>query len=482
MVFILFSLIQKLRTLANLLDMSVSASSSESSDKSMLFYGTLENSSLLGRVISISSLTEDGKRKSLSFLVIIFAILSCIILLAILLVVRSPSFGNQDATFPPTVILISIDGFRPDYLYRYGDYSPNLIFLSNTGVLAEHLIPCFPTKTFPNHYTIVTGLYPESHGIVANRFYDPIFNETFNAFGPDSTEGKWWNGEPIWVTNQLQKHKSATCFWPGSEALIDNLRPTYWLAYNESMPYGERVSQILSWLDLPKEQRPNFLALYFEIVDSYGHAYGPYSPLLGKAIQIVDEAIGELIFGLRNRSLFGQVDLIICSDHGMAQISENRTIFVDQHVNMEELTVVDYSPVLQVIPMKGKEAAVFNALNNTHPNLTAYMKEAILDRWFYNDSQRIAPIIAVADDGWVIITNTTAFNQSKSSYNGGDHGYDNILPSMQAFFIGNGPHFKNSYISPPFSNLHLYSLMCYILGLQPAPNNGTIDAIMEILI
>jgi predicted AlkP superfamily pyrophosphatase or phosphodiesterase len=202
----------------------------------------------------------------------------------------------------PTVILISFDGFRWNYFDKVS--TPNLNRLSETGVKAKRLIPSFPTKTFPNHYTIVTGLFPENHGIIANKMYDPKLNATFSLGDRKSVEdSRWWGGEPIWVTAEKQGQTSAILFWPGSETEIKGIRPTYWQKYDQSLAYDKRVQQALDWLDLPVAQRPTLIALYFDAPDTQGHSYGPDSPEVKNAIRKVDTTIGILLQGLKQRGI-----------------------------------------------------------------------------------------------------------------------------------------------------------------------------------
>jgi predicted AlkP superfamily pyrophosphatase or phosphodiesterase len=222
---------------------------------------------------------------------------------------------GQDSSFGPTVILVSLDGFRTEYLSR--GFTPVLTSLASKGISAKYMRPVFPSLTFPNHYTIVTGLYPESHGIVANIFHDPKLNDTFVYIDSvKNAESKWWGGEPLWVTARKQGLISATMMWPGSEAAIQNVRPNYYVKYNGSMSLEERIDGVLGWLDLRKSRRPNFITLYASDVDSKGHTDGPYSKAVNTSLSLVDSMIGRLISGLESRGIQDAVDLIIVSDHG----------------------------------------------------------------------------------------------------------------------------------------------------------------------
>ena len=211
------------------------------------------------------------------------------------------------------LLLISLDGCRPEYLKR--GLTPTLTALGEKGVMGD-MLPAFPSVTFTNHYTLVTGLYPESHGILGNEFKDTERNESFIYFNPNSSrKSQWWGGEPIWVTAVKQGFKAATLFWPGSEAVIKSTRPTYWEPYNSSVTLPEKIEHILKWIDLPRAQRPLFMALYIPNIDQIGHKYGPDSPELNATLQYVDFALGQLMKGLQKRALKEKMNTIIVSDH-----------------------------------------------------------------------------------------------------------------------------------------------------------------------
>ncbi len=376
----------------------------------------------------------------------------------------------------PTVILISIDGFRYDYLEKYS--APNLQHLAASGVQAAALLPCFPTYTFPNHYTIVTGLYPAHHGIVANEMYDPSFDATFVYKDPVATEGRWWGGEPIWVTAGKQGQKTASMFWVGAAVPIKGMRPDYWEPFDAKVSPAERVDKILGWLDLPAEQRPTFSALYFDQVDHGGHEGGPDSPQVREAIAKVDAAIGRLLDGLRQRGIEDRVNIIVVSDHGMAATSPERVIFLDDYADLSRARVPAHGPLFTVWPAKGEADIVLAQLRRV-PHLRVYRRENVPARWHYSGNVRIAPIIALADEGWTV---TTHEYLKSHDFSKGQHGYDNNLRSMQAVFIAHGPAFKAGTTLPAFSNLDVYELMAYLLHLKPAPNDGTLKVFRPVLV
>ncbi len=380
----------------------------------------------------------------------------------------------------PTVILISIDGFRWDYIER--TETPNLDRLSASGVRAERLVPVFPTLTFPNHYSMVTGLFPVNHGIVANTMYDPVFNASFRLSDREAVEdGRWWEGEPIWVTAETQGQIAASFFWPGSEAEIKGHRPTYWKRFDETIPAPERVEQVLAWLDLEEDERPSFVTMYFEHVDDVNHDVDPESsPEIGAAIRKVDAFLGLLLGGLDARGITETIDIIVVSDHGITARTPDRAILLDDYIDLRTAGIIDWHPVAALRPEASEIDNVFNALHGAHPNLQVYRKGDTPDRYRYNDHRRIAPIIAIADEGWSI-TSRSYFDRNRKRFGFGSHGYDHELRSMGALFVASGPSFKSGLTVPPFQNIHLYELMCSVLGLDPAPNDGTLDAVRIML-
>ncbi len=369
------------------------------------------------------------------------------------------------------VILISIDGFRPDYLEH--TTCPNLQRLAAEGTRAKWLIPVFPTKTFPNHYSIATGMYAENSGVVGNRMYDPEFDAMFTmGMRNEVTNARWWGGEPFWVTAEKQGVKSAPFFWPGSEAPIGGIRPSYWKAFDGSMTEDQRVAQVLRWLDLPFAERPSVLTLYFDGIDIAGHVYGPDYGAVDTAVVLADRAIGHLIAGLRERHLLEKSTLVIVSDHGMAPVERSRTIYLDDYLTAEDsVRIVDWGVVMSLWPGSGAEERVYEAVKGAHPRMSAYRKGDIPARLHYRNNRRVAPIVLVADDGW-IITSRGAQSYWRNRENGGNHGYDNRESSMRALFIAHGPAFRAGRIVEPFENIHIYNLICLLLDIVPSPNDG----------
>lgn len=361
-----------------------------------------------------------------------------------------------------------MDGFRGDYLDHYD--APTLKKLAAEGVRGS-IIPCFPAKTFPNHYAMVTGLYPAENGIVANSMWDPEIPGTFKMTDEAQvTDSRWWKGEPIWVTAVTQGQKSATEFWPGSEAAITGVRPSYWDKYDQKRTANERVDHVLQWLDLPEPDRPTFVALYFEDTDHAGHDFGPGTKEVGQAIATIDKAVARLVSGLEQRHLLASTDLILLADHGMTRVSRDKTLVLDSYVDPQKLAVLEYSPVFMFNIRSGDPKKVLAALKKMK-HLKIYARDQTPLRWHYRNNPRITSYVGLFDEGWSM--NTRKKLESDSKYPGaGNHGFDNELPSMRAVFIANGPDFKPGTKLAPVPNIHLYSLMCRLLGLIPAENDG----------
>ena len=407
-------------------------------------------------------------RKLRAYVVLVLLLLACNV------------FAADVRDLKPTVILISIDGFRYDYFGKAP--TPNLNSLIARGVRARYMVPSFPTKTFPNHYTLVTGLYPAHHGIVANTMWDDDLHATFKMSERKQVQdARWWGGEPIWVTAQKAGQKTAPMYWPGSEAAIAGLMPTYWEAFDEKnkTSFEYRVSKVLSWLDLPAPERPTFLTLYFENVDQAGHDFGPDSPQLRAAMERVDQAIGLLLQGLATRAIEDRVNIVVVSDHGMAACSRQRLIMLDDYVNLSNVIVVDTSPVLAAKAKDGNNAALVAKLKHV-PHLTVYTPDTVPQRLHFSGNPRITPVIAVADVGWKITSHDDVAKHPDRKY-GGDHGYDNAAPEMRAIFVAAGPAFMPHRSLPGFPNVDVYPLLAYLLNVAPARNDGDLKVFQPAL-
>lgn len=384
----------------------------------------------------------------------------------------------------PTVILISLDGFRWDYPEKYD--APTISRIAREGVRAKWMIPSFPTKTFPNHYTTVTGLYPADHGLVENNVFD--FDTVFTMSKREEVENsRWWGGEPIWVTAERQGQRAASFFWVGSEAKIDGIQPTTWKRYDGKIPNEERVDTVLSWLDKPRSERPTVITLYFSDTDDAGHAAGPDSKEVRDAVKKVDSNIARLIDGLKKRKIDKKVNIILTSDHGMAAVDQRNAVIMDDRFDPTDKELADpvitTSEIWQIFPKPNREDEIMRKLSGVR-NATCWRKSDIPDRFNYKHGKRVAPILCVADIGWTLTTKerqTALEKRTDFPRVRGAHGFDIKHQEMQAIFIARGAAFKRGLIVEPFGNIEVYNVMCRILGLNPAPNSGDLRRVRGML-
>lgn len=376
------------------------------------------------------------------------------------------------------MLLISFDGFRADYFTRPTARLTRA--LAANGVRAERMRPVFPTKTYPNHYSMVTGLLPIHHGIVANNMLDPAIGEFHTGDDPAVRDGRWWLGEPLWVTAEKQGIRSASLFWPGSEAPIGGVRPHWYSRYDGAVPRADRVQRILDWLALPADSAPRFITAYFEEMDNAGHAWSPAAPQVDSAIARVDSVVGAIVDGIARLGLTDVVNVILVSDHGMARSTARQAILLDDYVSLDSLAVIDWTPVTAIVPRKGAERYVYDRLHGAHPDFSVYWKADLPARFHYDSGARIPPIIGLASEGWTVSTRAR-IAQSPLREIGGEHGYDNELVSMQALFVAAGPAFRRGVTVPAIDNLDVYPLVAQLLGLVPAQTDGTLNAVRGLL-
>jgi predicted AlkP superfamily pyrophosphatase or phosphodiesterase len=393
---------------------------------------------------------------------------------------RGPDPAAPAAAPAPRLLLISLDGFRWDYIERAP--AVRLRELAARGVRAERLIPAFPSKTFPNHYTVVTGLTPEQHGIVANVMRDPDLGLFSTRDTVAQGEPRWWGGEPIWVTAERQGRRAASLSWPGSEAPIGGVRPTWWARYWHEEPHGDKVAKILRWLALPADSAPALITAYFHDVDGAGHTYGPDAAETDSAIAMVDRSIGAIVDGIARLGLTDQVVLLLVSDHGMTPVSAQRAILLDDYIDLTSVEIVDWTPVAAIAPRPGETERVYTALRGRHPHLQVYRKGEVPARWHFNAHPRITEVVAVADEGWTITSRAQVERWRERNWTaGGNHGFDPDLVSMGALFLAAGPGIAQGRVVPPFRNVHVYPLMAHLLGLRPARTSGSLDSVRAVL-
>lgn len=378
-----------------------------------------------------------------------------------------------------SVLLVSLDGFRADYLDP--GLTPHLSRIAREGVRARWMTPSYPSLTFPNHYSMVTGLVPDHHGIVHNTMHDPALGGFKLSDRTAVGNSRWWSGEPIWVAAERAGLRSATLYWPGSEAAIDGVRPTRWNPYRDgdALPLDARVDTVLGWLSEPDATRPRIATLYFEHVDHDSHAFGPYSPQAHTAVRAVDAAIGRLLDGLQARGIDGRVNLILVSDHGMATVPRTQLVAIEDVVSREEATVITIGQVIGIAPNPGFEAQVERKLLGAHDAYDCWRKGELPARWRYGTHPRIPPIVCQMHEGWDMLPRETIAKRTAPMR--GSHGYDPALPSMRALFIARGPAFRQGVTLDPFDNVDVYPLLARLLGICAAPNDGDIAPLLPAL-
>jgi ectonucleotide pyrophosphatase/phosphodiesterase family member 5 len=345
------------------------------------------------------------------------------------------------------VILISVDGLRADYLRRGN--SPNLNALAARGVTTSAMRPSFPSLTFPNHYTLVTGLRPDRHGVINNTMRDADLGAFSMGIRSAVEDARWWNdAEPIWVTAEQAGIPTATMFWPGSEAAVRGIRPHRWLRFDGAMPEAARVDQLLAWLE--DRPQPGFATLYFDTVDHDGHEFGPDSAQVNAAVAKVDAEIGRLLAALQQRGI--NANIIVVADHGMAQVSNERRILLDALIDPAKLQLVAGGAVASITPQPGQEVAVKAALLRPHPHMACHDKADLPARLHYGRHRRVPAIICLAEAGWMIWLSPPKPDQAMRAL-GGMHGYDPVHPDMAASFVAAGPAFRSGVLLPPFDNV-----------------------------
>ncbi|XP_078505343.1 ectonucleotide pyrophosphatase/phosphodiesterase family member 3 isoform X2 [Lissotriton helveticus] len=390
----------------------------------------------------------------------------------------------EGVTLPP-VILFSLDGFRAEYLQTWSSLMPNIEKLKTCGTHSKYMRAAYPTKTFPNHYTIVTGLFPESNGIIDNSMYDVTLDKSFSLSGNEKFNETWWRGQPIWLTAMYQNLKAGTYFWPGSDVKINGTYPDLYKLFNKSALYEERVTTILKWLDLPKAERPDFYTLYIEEPDSSGHSYGPVSGGVIQALMLADRTVGMLMDGLKQRNLHNCANLIVLADHGMDKTYCEQLEFMTDYFSSISFFYMYDGPAARIrarnVPQdyfSFDSAGIVQNLTCRKPNqhFKPYLTPNLPKRFHYAKNIRIDKVHLYVDRQWLAVR-----DKSYTFCGGGNHGYDNEFKSMEAIFIAHGPSFKDGVEVEAFDNIEVYNLMCDLLKIIPAPNNGTHGSLNHLL-
>ena len=386
----------------------------------------------------------------------------------LLLTTFSYSQTNKDTY----VVLVSMDGFRWDYQKQFN--LQNLKQIAKEGVHAKSMQPSYPSKTFPNHYSIVTGLYPDHHGIINNVFYDAQLNESFSLSSKAKNDSRFYGGNPIWNVAEQQGVKTASFFWPGSD--IDKRNPGIYKNYDNKIPYGARIDTVLKWLQLPEKQRPHLVTLYFDEPDHTGHNFGPLSQENKKMVIKMDSIMGALSRKLDQLNIGKQINLIIVSDHGMADINNDKKVAVLDYLKPEWLGYKDViNPIMSLQAKPGYQDSIAKALKKV-PHIKFWKSVDVPKRLHYGTNPRVHDFVIEAAKGYSLV------GKESTHIKGGTHGYDNNEKDMHAIFYAKGPAFKANKEVSTFQNVSVYPLIAHILGLNIEEVDGKFSEVKNMLV
>lgn len=403
-----------------------------------------------------------------------------LLLLVLFVCTACSSDDKEQVPGEQKVLLVSFDGFRADYTDKTD--TPNFDRLADKGIVSDGLIPIFPTKTFPNHYALVTGLYAENHGLVSNNMYDPEMDAYYRISNREAVENPaWYEGEPIWNTAEKQGVKAGSMFWVGSEAPVQGMQPSIWKSYDGSMPDSARIDSVTSWLSSGDEKEVDLGLLYFSFTDDAGHWYGPESEEVIQAIRRADGLVGYLSEQLKDKGLSENTNIIIVSDHGMAGLSRERIVVLDEMIDPSDVEIIEYSPAMMLrVKEEADKESVYQQLKAGEEHFSVYRKEDIPERYHLKNHRRVPDLLLVADLGYTI--NTEAyFSDNPNRPSGATHGFDNQLPEMHAVFLAKGPGLKKGLQIGPVANIEIYNLIAGLLNIKPAENDGNPDNIRSLL-
>ncbi len=390
--------------------------------------------------------------------------------------IKTDQANSTETLAKPYVVLVSLDGFRSDYVDLYSP--PFLKEFRQEGVAAENMIPVYPSKTFTNHLSIITGLYAENHGIVANSFFDPERKEMYSLSNrANVTDATWYGGEPIWVTAEKQGMLSATYFWPGSEAAIGGVRPTYFYDFNKATEPEVQTKQVVQWLKLPEDKRPHLISIYFHHVDTAGHAFGPNSEQTKNAVLKLDRVLGDFYRDLKTLAL--PVYLVLVSDHGMQALDPSKVIYVEDLVQVGDARLVGDGPQMMVYAKSSTEALrIYSQLKKAENHFKVYQRADLPPEYHLAKTPRAGDLVIVPEAPYSL-----AKSRQSAKFEAGAHGYDpQSTLTMRAIFYASGPQIKSHFQIKPFRNVNVFPFLAHILQLKtPAKLDGSLDVLSSAL-
>lgn len=365
----------------------------------------------------------------------------------------------------PYLVLISIDGFGWDYLSNYR--TPALDRIAAAGVRAESMRPVFPSLTFPNHYSIATGLYPREHGIVHNHFPDSARDRWYHFWDRSSVEdGSWYGGEPVWVTAEKNGMVAAACYFVGTEAAIQGVSPSHWYPFDASVAASDRVARVIDWLTWPADRRPHLITLYFEHVDTAGHDFGRGSAELAAAVAEVDANIGRLLDAIGELGLADETYVLVVSDHGQASYVDPAASFVlGDHIDPEGLEITAggaYAWIYQQQPDRERATGIRDAINGNWSHGRAVLRDEAPAEWRVSDDSRYPEIFVVPEPGYAVVTDREEVQRLKK----GDHGWDPAHKAMHGIFLAAGPTLPEGVTIGEVSAIDVYPLMLELLQIE----------------
>ncbi len=369
------------------------------------------------------------------------------------------------------VIMVSMDGFRNDYTTWYE--TPTLDEMAKTGCSAV-MRPSYPASTFPNHYALATGLVPDHSGIVNNSFWDAEIGKRYSMGGDAKYDQRFYGGEPLWNTAGRQGVKCGVVYWVGSDLHVNGKDPDYWFPYNnELLSYQKRVDTLMHFLSLPEPERPHLLMIYFDEPDHTGHGFGPEAPEVGYAARSVDRMISKIREGLRNLGIEDRTDLIVLSDHGMAEVNDERVVSPSKYLKREWFSrIITGTPTFIYSRDEACRDSIVTALGGVE-HISVWKAGEVPAELMYGTNPREGDVIVAPDLGWQFT--------DKPRQHGGSHGYSPFEKEMQVVFRAEGPDFKKGYKAESFQNVDIYPLVCHLLGIDPSPNDGSLKNVKKML-
>lgn len=371
------------------------------------------------------------------------------------------------------VVVLSVDGFRSDYPEKA--HTPTLDSLEKAGVRSVFR-PSYPSNTFPNHYSMATGLHPDHHGLINNSFYVEDMDSIYSIGNRAAvTNPDYYGGEPIWNTAENQGIKTASFYWVGSETAIQGMQPSIWKPFDNSVPFKTRADSVISWLELPEEIRPHLIMWYIEEPDAIAHYAGTDSSATINKVEELDNVLHHFFNKARKLDIFDKIDFIVLSDHGMANYYPENYVNLNDYLPRDSFYFAfDGVPTI-LYPKEGYAGKAMEILK-TVPRVTSYRKGDIPEKYIYGKNPRIGEIVVMPDIGTYV-----QFRAQSRAFAGAAHGYDNFAPEMQAIFYAAGPSFRENVKTPPMPNVNLYLLIAHLLDIKPSPNDGDSATVLRLL-